>query len=249
MGTEKELTISGHLKELRARLIRSLLVVAGATAVSFFFAKQIFHILALPAQGVDLVYIEMTEMIGTYMKVSLLSGLALAMPYLVYQLVRFIAPALTGREKRYLYLLLPGAVAAFVLGIAFCYFILLPPALNFLLTFGSDIASPQIKIGSYVSLVSTLLFSIGVAFETPVVIFFLSKLGVVSPKFLARQRKWVFLAAFVLGAIITPTMDPINQSLVAGTIIALYEFGILLARLAQITRPAQRYVTSDESPP
>lgn len=246
MSNDKKLTFFGHLSELRRRLIRCVIAVLVTTVISFVFAKQIFHILILPAGEIELVYIEMTEMIGTYMKVALLSGLALAMPFLLYQLVRFVAPALTGREKKYLYLILPGAVAAFVLGVIFCYFVLLPPALNFLLSFGSDIASPQIKIGSYISLVSILLFSIGVAFETPVVIFFLSKLGVVSPEFLSRKRKWVFLGAFVLGAIITPTVDPINQSLVAGTIIVLYELGIWLARLAQLRRPAQRYVTTNE---
>jgi sec-independent protein translocase protein TatC len=178
----------------------------------------------------------MTEMIGITMKVSLMGGLVIAFPVILYQVVMFVSPGLTGKEKRYLYALFPGAIASFAAGAAFGYYVLLPPALNFLLTFGSDIATPLIRVGNYINLVVTLLFWLGVSFEMPLIMFFLSKIGVITPRALARQRRYALVAAFILGALITPTFDPINQSLVAIPIIFLYELGIWLARLARLGR-------------
>jgi len=149
-----------HLGELRRRLIRCLIAVLITSMLSFIFARQIFNILIMPAEGIYLIFIEMTEMIGTYMKVSVASGIVLAMPYLVYQVLMFIFPALTRREKRYILLILPWVVLMFIGGVVFGYFILVPPATKFLITFGSDIASPQIKIGSYISIVIRLLLAI-----------------------------------------------------------------------------------------
>jgi sec-independent protein translocase protein TatC len=116
-------------------------------------------------------------------------------------------------------------------GVAFGYFILLPPAMKFLITFGSDIATPVIKIGNYITLVTRLLVAIGAVFETPVIITFLSRLGVVSPQWLSHVRKWAYIGAFILAAIITPTMDPINQSLVAVPLVVLYEISIILSKI------------------
>ena len=148
----------------------------------------------------------------------------------------FVAPGLTPRERRYLYALMPASLLAFLAGAAFGYFILIPPMVDFLLNFGGDIASAQIRISSYISLMLTLLFWMGIVFETPIVLFFLSKIGVVTPEFLARQRRYAIVAAFILGAAITPTFDPINQSLVAVPIIVLYEVGIWLSRLGRLGR-------------
>ena len=122
---------------------------------------------------------------------------------------------------------------SFLAGATFGYFILMPPALRFLLSFGSDIATPMIRVGNYINLVVTLLFWLGISFETPLVMFFLSKIGIVTPKALARQRRFAIVVAFILGAIITPTFDPVNQSFVAVPIILLYEIGIWLAKLAR----------------
>lgn len=213
-------------------MLRSLIVVGITTTISFFFATKLFDILVRPTPGIELIYIKLTEMLGTYIKVALFSGIVLATPFLLYQLVMFVSPALTRTEKRYFYTLLPGSILSFVAGATFCYFFLLPPMLDFLLSFGSDIATPQITIGNYISVVTSLLFWIGLAFELPLVIFFLSKIGVVTPQGLSRKRKWAILGAFVLGAMITPTVDPVNQSIVAGSIIVLYELGIWLSRLA-----------------
>jgi len=231
MSEEKKLTFMGHIRELRGRLAWSVLALVITTIISFVFADQIFHFLLKPAGNISLIYTEMTEMIGIYMIVSLAGGIVLAMPFFVYQIIMFVSPALTRREKRYVYIALPWITLMFIGGVAFGYYILLPPAMHFLLSFGSDIASPYIKIGNYITLVTRLLIAIGAVFETPVIITLLSHLGIVSPGWLAKKRKWAFLAAFILAAVITPTMDPINQSLVAGPLIVLYELSIWLSRL------------------
>lgn len=232
MANETRMTLVEHLAELRQRLIISVAALAATTLASFFFAQQIFQVLIQPAGGVTLIYTEVTEMLGTYMKVALLSGLILALPVIIYEVVMFVAPGLTPPEKRYLYALMPGAILSFAAGAAFAYFVLVPPALNFLFSLGSNIAIPQIKIGNYVSTVASLIFWIGIIFETPLVIFFLARIGVVNARLLSRFRRYAFVGAFILGAAITPTFDPINQALVAAPLILLYELGILLARLA-----------------
>ena len=163
----------------------------------------------------------------------LYAAVAIAFPFIIYQTVVFIRPALTKREKAYLYTLLPSIFILFIGGVLFAYFVLLPPALNFLLTFGGNIAQPMIKVDNYISVLVRLIFWIGICFEIPLVIFFLSKIGILNSERLKKFRPWAYILAFVLGGIITPTFDPINQSLVAVPIIILYEFGTLLAKLAK----------------
>ena len=119
----------------------------------------------------------------------------------------------------------------FMGGVVFGYFILLPPAINFLITFGADIATPQIKIGNYISIVTRLLLAIGFVFEMPVITTFLARIGIISPKWLSDKRKPAIIIAFVLAAIITPTFDPLNQTLVAVPLVVLYEMSIWLAKL------------------
>jgi sec-independent protein translocase protein TatC len=237
MTNDKKSTVLGHLSELRHRLIKSVIAVLITTIISFVFARQLFYILILPTEGIKLIYIEMTEMLGTYMKVCLASGIILAMPYLIFQVLMFVSPALTRKEKKYVYLILPWMAIMFMGGVAFGYFILIPPATKFLITFGSDIATPQIKIGNYISVVTRLLLAIGLVFEMPVVTTFLSRLGVITPRWLASKRKAAIIFAFILAAIITPTFDPINQSLVAIPLIILYEMSIWLAKLVYRKRP------------
>jgi len=231
MSEDQKTPVMEHLGELRRRLIRCLIAVLITSVLSFIFARQIFNILIMPAEGINLIFIEMTEMIGTYMKVSIASGIILAMPYLVYQVLMFIFPALTPREKRYVLLIIPWVALMFTGGVIFGYFILVPPATKFLITFGSDIATPQIKIGNYISIIIRLLLAIGLVFELPIITTFLARIGVVSPKWLAAKRKLALVFAFILAAIITPTFDPINQSLVAAPLIILYEMSIWLAKL------------------
>ena len=233
---EGKLTLLGHFQELRKRLIRSVLAVVITTAISFIFYNWIFDVLIAPTEDIQLIFIEMTEMIGTIMKVCLASGLILAMPYITIQVILFISPALTSREKRYIYTILPWITIMFLGGVVFGYYILIPPATSFLLSFGSDIATPQIKIGNYISIITRLLLAVGLVFEMPVVIAFLSRIGIINSSWLARKRKVAIILSFLLAAIITPTFDPINQCLVAIPLIVLYELGILLAKVLQRKR-------------
>ena len=230
-------TLRVHLTELRRRLTWSAAVVFLATVIAFIFHQQILQVLMAPAGNfTELpqnkpVYTELTEFIGIAMKASLFVGIFGSLPFLLWQMVMFVAPGLNPTEKRYLYSLMPITILVFLAGSAFGYFMLFPPAVKFLLTFGSNVATPMIRIGNYVNLMLSLLFWMGIVFELPIILFFLSRIGVVSPEFLVRNRRWAIVIAFVLGAIITPTLDPINQAFVAGPIIVLYEVGVLLSKV------------------
>ncbi len=237
----RELSFLDHLGELRRRVVICVIAVLAGSAVSFVFYEQIIELLSRPAysleesQGIKLVFIEITELLTTAVKVSFVAGFVLALPVILYQVIMFVAPGLTGRERRYLFLFLPMALITFACGVAFCYFVLIPPALRFLLGF-SNIAEPLIRISNFVNMMVRLLFWMGVAFETPLIMYMLAQLGIVSARQLSRFRRvWVVLA-FLLGAIITPTFDPVNQTLVAGPLLVLYEFGVLLAKLAGRSR-------------
>jgi sec-independent protein translocase protein TatC len=232
MAEEKQLTIIEHLEELRDRLIKSVIALTVTTLFSFIFAKQFLEILIAPMGETPPVSASPTTNIVVFTKVALISGVALAMPVLVYQLIGFIAPGLTRQEKRYLFFVLPGATLSFVAGLAFAYFIMLPTAIPFLKGFLSDIIEPTWFIDRYVSFITSLLFWVGLSFETPLLIFFLSKLGIVTPAALSRYRKYAVLVIAVLAAVITPTPDPFNMILVMLPLILLYEIGILLAKLA-----------------
>ena len=235
--TERQIPLQEHLSELRKRLMYSVIAVAVATGVAFVFHQQILLLLMEPAQGfVDSpggkpIFTELTEFISTAVKASLLVGLIGSLPFVLFQVIMFVAPGLTAGERRYLYVLLPASLIVFLIGAGFGYRILFPPAITFLQSFGSDVATPQIRIGPYVNLMLSLLIWMGILFETPLVLFILARIGVVTPSFLARQRRYAIVVAFILGALITPTFDPVNQTIVAVPIAILYEVGIWLAKL------------------
>ncbi|MCH8987460.1 MAG: twin-arginine translocase subunit TatC [Chloroflexi bacterium] len=246
----REQTFLQHLGELRRRVFICVVAVLVGSAASFVFFEQLIEILVQPARdlnlgtGGDLIYTEVTELLTTAIKVSIVAGLVLASPVIIYQAVMFVAPGLTGREKRYLFGFMPAVISAFAGGVAFAYFVLTPPALHFLLTFGGDVAVPLIRVSNIVNLMIRLLFWMGLAFETPLVMYLLAQLGIVSAQSLSRFRRYWVVVAFVLAAIITPTVDPFNQALVAGPLLVLYEVGILLARIAGRSRSKSKAITS-----
>ena len=246
MSSDNGMTFHDHITELRRRVMYSAIAVLITTIIAFIFHEQILYLLMQPAQGfTDIpsgkpIYTDLTEFLSTAMKASLLVGFFAALPFVLFQMVLFVAPGLSPSERRYLYMLIPAVIFAFILGAAFGYRILFPPAVHFLLSFGSDIATPYIRIGNYVSLMMSLLLWMGVVFETPIVLFFLSRIGIVTPRQLGRQRRYAIVVAFILGALITPTFDPINQTLVALPIIVLYEIGIWLAKIGARQRNRQR---------
>jgi sec-independent protein translocase protein TatC len=236
---DREMTMLEHLEELRQRLVVSvtaivvglivtLIPIPGADSLTHF----VIETLAKSAPNGVLVTLRPGEGFFAYVQVSLLLGVALAMPVIVYQVLAFVMPALHPHERRYLYLAVPGVTISFVAGAAFCYALLLPVAIRFLGGFAADIFNPQWTAEYYLDFVSTFLFWMGLVFELPVVMFFLSKLGVVSATRMARFRRYALVMAFVMGAIITPTPDPINQTIVSVPIYLLFELGIILARFA-----------------
>ena len=246
----REQTLLQHLSELRRRVFICVVAVLAGSAVSFVFFEEIVEILVEPARdlglgtGGELIYTEVTELLTTAIKVSFVSGVILASPIIVSQGVMFVAPGLTRQEKRYLFGFMPVVILAFAGGVAFAYYILTPPALHFLLTFGGDIATPLIRISNIINLMIRLLFWMGLAFETPLVMFLLASLGIASASSLGRFRRYWVVVAFILAAMITPTVDPVNQALVAGPLLVLYELGILLAWLAGRSRRKSKAITT-----
>jgi len=235
---DTERPLRDHLEELRWRVLICVLTVFIGAGVSLMFFRRLIALLLVPAQehlsvtGTP-VFTDVTELIGVTVKVVLLGGLVLGLPMLLYQGIMFVAPGLTRTERRWVLGLIPGAFVCFLAGIAFAYYVLLPPILNFLLTFGQDIATPMIRIGNYTNVVVTLIFWMGIIFETPLVMFVLAKVGIVTSANFAKGRRFAILAAFILGAVITPTFDPLNQTLVAAPLIVLYEVGVWLSKLAR----------------
>jgi sec-independent protein translocase protein TatC len=168
---------------------------------------------------------------AVYFQISMLTAVMLAMPFLVFQLMAFVAPGLTSKEKRVVFSILPGIIFMFLGGMAFAYFIALHPALTFLYHFNNTIASAMPSLSTYINFVVRVLLIFGLVFETPLIVMALAKLGVVSPDWLASKRKWWILLAFIIAAVVTPTPDPVNQTIVAVPLILLLELGILLSRL------------------
>ena len=230
---ELKMTILEHVEELRKRIIRIVIYVAIGTAIGFVFAGQVFKFLYYPApEGFKPIAIEMTESFFTYFRVAVMTGVGIAMPGIVWEMIGFVAPALTREEKRYALYLMPGVAVCFAAGVLFGYFVTLPFAIKYLLNFGSDIALTTPTISNYVGLVTTVLFWMGVVFELPVILYFLAKIGLVNHQKLAGFRKYFIVLAFVISAIVTPTPDPLNQTFMALPLILLFEVGVQLAKLA-----------------
>lgn len=185
-----------------------------------------------PCEKLRPIFTKPTELFITTFMVDLYAGFGLAIPFIAYQFIAFLMPGLLPHEKRYVYMLLPGMAILFVLGVTFAYTLVLPVAIGFLFTFNLDIAQPLPSINDYINFVTTLTFWIGLTFETPLVIFFLAKLKLVKVEQLKRFRRFAVVGGFVLAAVITPTPDPLNQTIVALPIIILYEVGLFLARFA-----------------
>lgn len=236
---EKKMTYGEHLEELRRRLTLSMLVLLLTTVFSFVIAERwLFPLIKAPApDDVQFVTLDPTGNIGAYIRLSLTAGAVLGMPFLLMQVALFVTSALGEHEKRFVLLMIPVVLLFFFGGIAFGYFLILPPAVDFLLSYGSEsIATITPAISRYISMVTTLLFWLGVAFEIPPAIYVLARIGIVSSKWLLSNWRIMLVGAFVLGAVITPTADPVNQALVSVPLMFLYLLGIVLARIAEAQR-------------
>jgi sec-independent protein translocase protein TatC len=220
-----------HLDDLRKHLFRGIVALAITTGISFAFASQILDFLASPIGGIDaLQSIEVTESIGAFMRVSLLSGVTLALPYLLLEAFAFINPGLKKRERVTILIALPFAAIMFVGGLAFAYFIMLPAALPFLLNFMDIPTLP--RPSNYVRFVTNLMFWIGVSFQFPLIIYALAAVGFVKAKTLISGWRFAIIGIAVLAAMVTPTVDPVNMTLVMAPMSFLYLLSIGLAVIA-----------------
>lgn len=221
-----------HLDALRKHLFRALAFLVITTSISFTINRKIIDLLSSPIGGIDsLVAIEVTEPIGTVMRVALLAGFALAFPYIALEIWLFVAPGLSRRSRVYGLFAIPVATLFFVGGMAFAYYVMLPTALPFLLNFMGIQTIP--RPSSYIKFTTGLLFWIGIAFEFPLVIFLLAKIGLIKASLLMQQWRIAIVLIAIISAIVTPTIDPINMGLVMGPMIVLYFLSVLLARIAQ----------------
>lgn len=237
---EKRLPITQHFTEMRQRFFRSIGGIVVGTAIAMFFGDQLVLMLLEPAGELadNVQSIDVLEYISVYFRVALTAGFIIAMPWVLYQFFAFLSPAFTPKEKKIIFTTFPFIVSLFLAGVAFAYFLALPVTMFFLFEFGSDIVTVAPRISTYIDLVLRLLVAIGLAFEMPIILGTLSVVGIVSSKWLASKRKIWFVLAFVLSAFITPTLDPITQTLIAAPLIVLYEISIWLTRIIGRRKPA-----------
>jgi sec-independent protein translocase protein TatC len=247
--TDLKMPLTAHLEELRRRLIISLIALAVGFGISYVFKERLFLFLAKPLEehlpeGSTLQYISIPEAFLTYLKISLFGGLILAMPMILYQIWRFVAPGLYEREKRYVIPFVLLSMIFFLGGASFCYYLVFPVVFPFFMGFstGSLLAMPSIRM--YLSFATRLLIAFGIVFEMPIFFFFLGRTGLVSYKTLARQRGIAVVLVFVCAALLTPP-DPASQLMLAGPLMILLELSIQIVRITG-RRPSEEFEDNDQ---
>lgn len=230
-----------QVEDLRKHLLRSILGLALAVSISFIFTQSLIDYLAKPVGGIEtLRAIEVTESIGVFMKVALLSGLAISLPYIAFEFWLFAAPGLRSSSRKFGLVAIPLATLLFICGMAFAFYIMMPAALPFLLNFMGIQA--QLRPASYFNFITGVMFWIGVSFEFPLVIYVLTAIGFIKPKALSEHWRIAIVVIAILAAAITPTVDPVNMALVMAPMSLLYFVSIGLSFIAYRgrTRSEQR---------
>jgi sec-independent protein translocase protein TatC len=239
--------ISEHIQALRGHLFRSLIALAITTTFSFMYAERLMQILARPIGGIEnLQVIEPTEAIGVFMRVALLAGLALAMPWITGEVYMFVAPGLMPRSRIRLLIAVPAATVLFLAGIAFTYFVMLPTAMPFLANFLSF--KVAWRPSAYFELVTGLMLWIGLAFQMPLIVYALASVGLIKARQLAAQWRIAVVAIAIIAATVTPTTDPINMGLVMLPMLLLYGVSIVGAAVAQSGREREVKAKAAASP-
>lgn len=251
MSSDSKMPLIEHLSELRTRIIISLVSVLVGFVLAFSFSEQMLEFLMLPMRKIavlslkfpflnfidragkpfNLIFTAPAEAFWMHFKIAFVAGFILVIPVVLYQVWRFISPGLHENEKKYVAPFIFVGSGLFALGAMFCFFIVLPFAMNFLLTYKTGSLIPMISVGNYVDFCLKFILAFSVIFELPLIIVFLTRMGIISPNTLARNRKWAVLLAFVAAAILTPTPDAFNQTLMAVPIMLLFEGGILASRI------------------
>jgi sec-independent protein translocase protein TatC len=226
-----EMSLFDHLQELRQRLFYALIAVILSVIACFAFVKPIVQLLEIPAQGVKFLQLAPGEFFFVSIKVAGYSGLLLASPFILYQIIQFVLPGLTRRERLLIGPVVLGSSVLFFLGLGFSYIALVPAALNFFINYGADVVEQAWSIDRYFEFILLLMFCTGIAFQIPVIQLLLGALGIVSSQQMLAGWRFVVLGAVILGAVLTPSTDPITQSLLAGAVLFLYFGGIGAVKL------------------
>ena len=232
MDEARELSLVGHLSELRKRLIIIAVAVIVGTCISYYYVDLLLEILLKPAG--KLYYMRPTEAFFTYMKVSVVGGLVIAAPIILHQIWLFVKPALTVREKQLSNWILPVAIGLFGIGIVFSYFLVLPAAVRFFMGFATDELQPMFSIGQYMDFVLSFVLPFGFIFELPLILIILGYFNLITSRFLKTKRKIFILISFIIGAVISPTPDMFSQMMIALPMILLYETSLFV--LAKIMK-------------
>jgi sec-independent protein translocase protein TatC len=240
MDEDEKQPFLSHLEELRSRLIKSAIAIGAGFVLCYVFAEELFNILISPLkdklpEGKGLIFTNLPEMFFIYLKTAFIAGILLATPVIFYQMWKFIAPGLYQNEKRYIVPFVLSSTVLFVGGALFGYFVVFPFGFRFFLGYATEYIQALPSVKEYFSLSSKLLLAFGVVFELPVVIFFLSRMGLVTVPFLKKNRKYALLVAFAFGAILTPP-DVVTQCMMAGPLVLLYEIGIIVAAIGSRKR-------------
>jgi sec-independent protein translocase protein TatC len=249
MNDEEKQPFLSHLEELRKRLITCAIAVGVGFVISYIFAERLFQILVTPLtrimpEGDRLIFTNLPEMFLTYLKTAVICGILLTSPVIFHQLWLFIAPGLYQKEKKYVIPFVVFSTILFVGGSLFGYFVVFPFGFKFFLGFANEYIQALPSVKQYFSFAIKLLFAFGIVFELPVVAFFLSKMGIVTPELLKKKRKYALLMTFVMAAILTPP-DVITQLMMAGPLILLYEVGIIVARMARKKKDIEQETTDE----
>ena len=242
--TPDRMTFLEHLEDLRKRIFLSFIVIVLAVIPAWFFSKQIFEILAVPVtqflpEGEMLAFTSLTEPFMLYIKVSFLTAIFATSPFIFLQFWLFTAPGLYQKEKKYVIPFVFLTSFFFILGGLFGYLVVFPWACRFFIGMGADF-QPVITVKQYFSLALRVLLGIALVFELPTLVFFLSRMGLITSRWMIKNFKYAVLAIFIIAAIITPTPDMITQSIIAGPMLALYGLSILIAFFSEKRRKKER---------
>jgi len=221
-----------HLEELRKRLLRSALAIVICAILAFYFSDEIMWFIIQPLNGVPLNNMQVAGSFYAYMKVSLIAGLVASLPIVFYQMWSFIAPGLYRREKVTILPLVIISTALFLVGAAFCYYLALPMALQFLLGFADELIKNYITVDSYISFIGFLMLAFGLSFQLPILAYFLGRFGLITSGFLAKGRRYAIVIILAVAAVITPTPDIFTQLILAVPMYVLYEVSILVVKMS-----------------
>jgi sec-independent protein translocase protein TatC len=230
--SEDKLTLLEHIQELRKRLFRAIIALIVGAIIGSLITNPAIRILVSPLREADVIVLSPTEAPIIYFKVALFLGFVIALPYIAYQIYAFVRPGLYPKEQKIFLLAVPAVFVLFLLGATFTLTILIPFSIPVLMGFLQEVVTPTYSLEQYLSFVTTLLFWMGLLFQTPLVIYILARVGIVEPKTLKQARKVIIFLAALVAAVITPTTDPVTMLLVMGPFVVLYEVGIVLAGVA-----------------